>query len=90
MVSKRSPKPEKKREVKAVEAAKVGGHAIIIRSVHEQKQESLQLLLDGKRVPFLETDDGYLVGYTQAKSLLEAAKLYAKRRFDVGRKKGGK
>lgn len=77
------PKDPKKlgseREAKILESTEAHGHSIVIREVRERGQARRELWIDGKKQRFIETERGYLIGYTEAETLVDAAKLFVER-----------
>ena len=82
------PRHVPKRECEVVESLKLEDHSIVIRVVRHAAGEHYEVLVDGKKLPFLQTDDGYLVGYAKAEKLLDAVKFHVARRFGIDPKGG--
>ena len=89
MTSRQSKKSKSQSDKKIFESAEVGGHSIVIREIKQEKTKALQLHLDGYKMPFVQGENSYIIGYTEAKSLMEAAKTFVECRYESTDVKGG-
>jgi hypothetical protein len=85
MEPKEPKKSGSEHEAKILESTEAHGHSIVIREVREREQARRELWIDGKKQQFIETERGYLIAYTEAETLVDAAKLFVERMEGAGK-----